>query len=397
MRAVEEGNPETMLGARALRAVLSVALAAGASQSFTQVAFRSEPPILVSDDPHQLAAADFDGDGKIDLIVGHGIDFRVNILHGLGDGRFIRSIDVSTGAAPISVATADFDGDGHADFVSANLYGSSVTVGLGSGNGKFPSLTTFATEAFPEEVQVADFDGDGHADIVVASENQVTLLINDGSGGFAAIPGPATRGFTRGSSSVAAADLTGDGAIDLVTSNYRPRDTISVLIGHGDGTFDPPVDYAAPGAVKVVVGDVDGDGVPDVVVADDIHSTVSILRNLGDGSLETTAVYDVPCCPEWIMLADINHNGTLDIAAFNAGGIAFLFGAGDGSFRAPVSVANTGNAHRGIAIDLNGDGRSDLAFSSLGSEVNVLINTAETGISGPRVQVEAIPGLPPYR
>ncbi|HEV7490332.1 MAG TPA: VCBS repeat-containing protein, partial [Rhodanobacteraceae bacterium] len=75
------------------------------------------------DDPHQLAAADFDGDGHTDLIIGRGIESRVTILHGMGDGRFIPMVDVPTGYAPISVATADFDGDGHVDFVSANLYG----------------------------------------------------------------------------------------------------------------------------------------------------------------------------------------------------------------------------------------------------------------------------------
>jgi hypothetical protein len=203
------------------------------------------------------------------------------------------------------------------------------------------------------------------------------------------------RDAIRGASSVAAADLTGDGAIDLVTSNYRPGDTISVLIGHGDGTFDAPVDYAAPGAVKVVVGDVDGDGTPDVVVADDAHSTISILRNLGDGSLETAAVYGVPCCPSWITLADINHDGALDIVIVQPNGIALLFGAGDGSFRAPVSVPGTANANRGIAIDLDGDGRLDLAFSSQLSEVGVLINTAETGIKGPGARVAPILALPP--
>lgn|GEM_PF-1568019 len=169
-------------------------------------------------------------------------------------------------------------------------------------------------------------------------------------------------------------DLNGDGIPDLVTSNYvtTGSGTISVLIGNGDGTFRTNVDYPALSyAFGMALGDLNGDGAPDLVVANHSASTVSVYLNNGDGTFAAKTDYSVPSgTSEYAVLGDFNGDGYLDIATNNYGGVAILLGHGDGTFAA-ATYYGTGSAYGyGLASgDFNEDGILDLVASNSGTGV----------------------------
>ena len=182
----------------------------------------------------------------------------------------------------MSVAAVDFNGDGKSDLVTANPDETAANVLLGNGNGTFQAEQTFGTGTHPCSVSVGDFNGDSRSDLVTAdyNDNTTSVLLGNGDGTF-----QAKYPFATGSSprSVAVADFNGDGKSDLVTADYSDGKA-SVLFGNGNGTFQAKHSYntgAYPYAVAV--DDFNGDGVKDLVSAD---NTATVL--LGNGTTSTT-------------------------------------------------------------------------------------------------------------
>ena len=154
----------------------------------TVLSFFTSPTFAVGTSPDAQAVGDFNGDGKPDLVVVNQGANTMSVLLGNGDGTFQPKTDYATGTSPEGVAVGDFNGDGKADVAVANTGSDSVSILLGNGDGTFQPRTDIALPLTPVALTVGDFNGDGKADIAVATENStsddVTMLIGNGNGTF---------------------------------------------------------------------------------------------------------------------------------------------------------------------------------------------------------------------
>jgi hypothetical protein len=182
-----------------------------------------------------------------------------------------------------------------------------------------------------------------------------------------------------GAASVATADLNGDGILDLAVANYYSN-TVSILLGNSDGTFQPQVDYSTgSGPDSVAVGDFNGDGKLDLAVRNNGASTVSILLGNGDGTFQPHADYATGLYPQRLVAADFNGDGKLDLAVTTSvSSVSILLGNGDGTFQPHVDYS-TGPGGLGVAThDFNGDGKLDLAVSNTSAEtVSILLGNGD--------------------
>ena len=245
------------------------------------------------------------------------------------------------------------------------------------GDGTFGAKTA-NTAPICHSVALGDLNGDGILDMVTAdygvsgSGSSVFVLFGKGDGTFAAGVSYATGG---GPSCVALGDLNGDGVLDIVTTDYGTY-TVSALIGRGDGSFGEKTSYATGAEPQsVALGDLNGDGVLDLVTADNWGNTLSVFIGKGDGTFSATISY-AAVSPAAITLGDVNGDGVLDMVAANTSdSTADVFiGNGDGTFRAKTSYA-TGSTPSSVSLgDLNGDGFLDLVTADSSSNtVSVLI------------------------
>ena len=174
-------------------------------------------------------------------------------------------------------------------------------------------------------------------------------------------------------------DLNGDGIPDLVTSNLG-NSTLSVLIGNGDGSFQAPMDYAvANNPFGLALGDVNGDGFPDIAVAFQTHPDVEVLLGKGDGTFQVAQANVTSERTYYVALADLNHDGNLDIVTTDNGlGVAVMLGNGDGTFLGEQTYA-AGLFNYGLTVgDFNGDGNIDVAASDYSSgTISVLLGNGD--------------------
>ncbi len=229
----------------------------------------------------------------------------------------------------------------------------------------------------PRGMVVADFNGDGKPDVAVVNraDNTVSILLGNGDGTFSAAATYPT-GFDP--IAIAVGDFNGDGKLDLVTAN-RAAYTISILLGNGDGTFATNVDYTTgTEPMAVAVGDFNGDGFLDVAEANNADNTVSIYLGVGNGTLQPPVIYSVGSGPIAIVTGDFNGDGNLDFAVANSGSnnLAVLLGKGDGTFISAAFYATAADPDGLVATDLNGDGKLDLVSANNGANnIAVLLNS----------------------
>jgi hypothetical protein len=179
-----------------------------------------------------------------------------------------------------------------------------------------------------------------------------------------------------GPGALAVGDFNGDGLMDVVTANASAN-TVSVLLGHGDGTFAPHSDYAVEGApTSIVVGDFNGDGKLDIATLSGFdNAVVSVLLGLGDGTFKPFITTTAGTQGGSIAVGDFNGDGKLDVAVSdNSIGVDIMLGKGDGTFQAPVGYATAADPRMVVVADFNGDGKLDLATTNAGSEtISVLL------------------------
>lgn len=338
-----------------------------------------------------VAVADFNGDGKLDVAVasfdsiGEG---NVSILLGNGTGTLNAATNYPAGNHAVSVAVGDFNGDGSLDLAVANFGGPGVSILLGTGSGSFGAATSVAVTAQlnPMRVVVGDFNGDSKLDLAVvigspsnAIPGYVSVLLGNGNGTFGA---PTEFGVGAAPRSVAIGDFNGDGKLDLVVANNLSS-SVSVLLGDGTGSFGVATDFVVQNSpIAVAVGDFNGDGKLDLAVAS--NTSVSILLGNGFGSFGTA----IPVVIDPVAGADItsmtavdfNGDGKLDLAvgsATGSGSIVVLIGDGAGSFgTTSYFVALGNNVITYVAVgDVNGDGKADLLVANQ-NVVSIALNTS---------------------
>src|SRR3984885_12132398 len=233
--------------------------------------------------PETVAVGDFNGDGRMDVVVGNTLAISsstISVLLGKADGTFAPAVDYTVNGNPYSVAVGDFNGDGKLDIAIAdNLeLTEGVDVMLGNGDGTFKAPVTYATANDPRMVVVADFNGDGKLDLATINDQSetVSILLGTGTGTFGAHTDFPTK--QEGCISIGAGDLRNKGLIDLV-AGCQTLGQVVVLLGNGNGTVKTPKDYAVPaGADMVALGDFNGDGKLDVAVTNGASTgSVSVL------------------------------------------------------------------------------------------------------------------------
>jgi hypothetical protein len=336
-----------------------------------------------------IAVADVNGDGKPDLLALNECGNNacslssLSVLRGKGDGTFGQVTTYrSLGWNAVALAAADLNRDGKQDVVVVNRLSNTVDTLLGNGDGTFQPVVTYNSGAiWANAVEIADVNGDGNLDLLVANEAgtqvngnyttlDVSVLLGNGDGTFQAAVAYDSSGTSL--SSIAVGDLNRDGKPDLVVAidcggllNCANPGVVGVLMGRGDGTFPSVVTYGS-GATDpgwVAVGDVNGDGSPDLVVANRSGS-VGVLLGNGDGTFQPAVTYSSGG-GQSVKIADMNGDGKPDLLMVAGGSVVVLLGNGDGTFQSPVTFNSGGTYSASLAIaDLNGDGRLELAVAN---------------------------------
>ena len=205
----------------------------------------------------------------------------VSILRNAGNGTFVNVGRPKVGTKPWSICAADFTGDGRLDIATANYASNDVSFVRNLGSGIFSTAWHYAVGSGPKGVVAADFDGDGRPDLASANSgsNSVTILMNIGG----VFSNGSDYGAGQGPEAVCVANFDADGKLDLAVANYG-SDNVSIIRGIGDGTFSEAVDYAVGSqSTALCAADFDGDRKPDVATANTSSGSISIAINNGSG------------------------------------------------------------------------------------------------------------------
>ncbi len=326
-----------------------------------------------------VCIADLNGDGNPDILVAsYENDIvkpvgEIEVLMGKGDGTFVAAVDyVIPGAYPRAIYTGDFNGDGHVDLaVAVTTTSSNITLGLAiylnKGDGTFrsgqrtPNLVPFGT---------ADFNRDGKLDLIVGNSsgqdtNSVSILYGAGNGTFIHAGPVFNPSGPVVVIDVAIADFNEDGYPDAAVTTDR----MNILLSHPDGSFTPvSPSPSIDGGSSVVAGDFNRDGHMDLAVLTGFpQAQVNVLSGRGDGTFSYRSIYGSDGAngygPGGIGVADLNHDGYLDLITTNSSGtFSPMFGKPGGTFNAELSTGpGWNNAVSTVSGDFNSDGIPDVA------------------------------------
>lgn len=349
--------------------------------------FRPRSDYQAGPSPDATALADLNGDGRPDLVTANREGGTVSVLLNRGDGSFgaPRDFSIGSGALP-ALAIADLNGDGKPDLVVG--HGNVVSVLLGNGDGTFRPKQDYGTSGLGVgSVAVADLNGDGKPDLAAAAVSHTARLVvflDNGDGTF-----QAPRDYGGGGDNLSVGDLNGDGRPDLVTSFTGCCVGVAVSLNRGDGTFGLPRRYGGSGgivpatgggAVSTQIADLNGDGRPDLVLGD-VEAAglygigLTVLLNRGDGTFGSRRDYRGAGDTDSIGIGDVNGDGRPDLAIADASlsRVSLFLNKGHGRFQVrrdyPTDVLPVGIA----VADLNGDGRQDF-LTTTDRTVSVLLN-----------------------
>lgn len=423
-----------------------IGLGSGTFKPATSTSITENLTVAVSLSSLNAALADFNSDGKPDLALPMS-NFGLYLLTNLGNGVFqteAKSLDPGTfGEGAGVVAVGDVNGDKKLDvlYTKGDNQSGTLAVALGNGDGTLQTPTGYTLGRMPDSVAVGDLNGDGFADIAVSHtlyNNFVSVLLNYGDGTFLPRVDYAA-GYAGLATTVAMADLDADHDLDLVVTNGGEK-TISVLRNNGNGTFQSKVDYITGlasfdlafgdldsngsldiavsvgagsnggallfndgtgnfptirrltwGLQAVTVGDIDGDGHPDIATSDllsTIPNTLATLRNAGNGSFPNRVglAPSADSQTKSLTLVDLDKDNRSELIAADAfSGVKIFANKGDGTYREPVGylVGNNDAAYAIATGDMNGDGKIDLITTlrgKVGNRVTVLLNTSTSPI-----------------
>jgi len=357
------------------------------------------PPSDVATAVGAVVAGDYDGDGKADLaayVVG-----GVEVLFGNGDGTFDSTPNPMQPGRPLG---SDFNGDGLSDrvqlFVPTWPTEYYLTVLESGGDGTFDPVDYDLTTRRPFSVLPADWNGDGHTDLAVRQMGRIAFFLSDAEGSLRGIrhydkPPSTTMGLDLYGATIG--DWNGDGKLDLAESDYN-QNRVCVRLGSGDGSFQPPVNCAAASfPQELSTADWNGDGRADLLVVNNVvivglgpmmHLTVLLGR--GDGTFDP-----LPMDPRYIVVGkiatgDIDADGKPDFVGLSSTSYVAIFrGNGDGTFQSSGSVRYEGSTFRVDLADVNSDGKLDIV-NLVGATFSVALGngdgTFQAATTGPRTE-----------
>jgi hypothetical protein len=325
--------------------------------------------------PTILATGDFNGDGKLDLAVANGSTHSIQIMLGNGDGTFTTGTSFSVGSsptsAPTSIVAADFNGDGKVDLAVGVSPDSIVDIYLGDGTGNFTLVNTLTNVINPTSLAVNDLNQDGKQDLLIANgeDNTISEYLGLGNGGFRIQTTPLATALSA-PVQIALSDLNNDGYADVMIVNNK-NNTITILPGKGTGAFGNAATLtlsAAPAAI--VTGDFNVDGKIDIAV---VSSTGVVTVYLGNGNdtFQTGVAYPVGAGADSIAVADVNGDGFLDLVTANstAGTVSVLLGTGTGTFGTHTDYTAGAGAQSVVIGDFNNNGKLDFATADATANV----------------------------
>ncbi len=339
--------------------------------------FRSLPDISVAAGSlSSIVSRDLNKDGKIDLMITQPAQKLVSVLMGNGNGTFAPPVSYPVGSEPISTVVADVNGDGVADLIVLNQGSNTFSVLAGNGDGSFKNSTDYIAGSTPIAAVAGDFYGNGHVDLAIVdyASQSVSLPLGAGDGTF-----KTARSYSAGQQpiSIASGNLNGDKILGLVVANYCGSDiscntagSVAVFLADDNAVYRLSSTYdVGAGPVSVALADVNGDKKLDIVAVNRLDNTVSILLGVGDGTFGQAITFVVGGAPVAVAVGDFNKDGKPDLAVLEdcgaatcsqPGSLEILLGAGDGTFRnasvypagySPVALA-AGALHPGAAPSL---------------------------------------------
>jgi uncharacterized protein (TIGR03437 family) len=324
------------------------------------------------------AAGDFNGDHKLDVVTLNSLSNYMQVWLGNGDGTFQPSTTYTVGPDPTSLVIGDFNRDGTLDLAAiSGPLPSTISIFLGKGNGTFqPEVNYIPTGNAIKSLAMADFNGDGNIDLAISSQvlnrqTGVYVVLGNGDG---TLQTPPTYKTGKNPQTAAIGDLNGDGIPDLAVAS-NGSNTVSVLLGKGNGTFQPAVDYpAGQGATGVAIADFNGDGNPDIVTANVAVGSVSLLLGNGDGTFQSQKKTSIMFGAIALATGDFNKDGKQDVVVLGIIGVTILLGNGDGTFQDGVNYGTRSGLGNVVVADFNGDGNADLAVSNTSSNaISILL------------------------
>jgi hypothetical protein len=352
---------------------------------------------------NQVAIGDVDGDGLNDLVSLYGQQYYgtlgvVSVLLQKPDGTLQPASNFSAGNSSVAMGVADFNTDGRADVVVANYGDGTASALLATGDGNLRGIRVSTIPVTWSALASGDFDGDGLTDFLALAPGSLTFLPSDGEGHLSV--GPVTPVSATSPAGLLAADLDGDGKLDAVASDYNEQ--VAVLLGHGDGSFDPPTYYSTSGFGTSfgVSGDFNGDGKLDFAVFNYNSGNVDVFLNQGAGTFANAGNFLVTHSPANFVSADLNADGFADLVIPNgaccnaAASVSVFLSNGDGTFQPAVDYP-TGTFPLWAATgDFNEDGKPDLVTAnSNAANLSLLLGDGNGGFLPPSLVAIGFPAI----
>ena len=328
----KDGNPD-IVAANKTDGTLSILFGNGDGTFQTQTTITIPVGTTAAANPSAVATGDFNGDGNQDIAVADMTNDRVLILLGNGDGTFQAPVAYPTGSNPVALLAQDFDGEGQPDLAVVNrgdgTTPGSVSILIGDKvnniqNGIFGAKIDYPVGVAPSAIAAGTLITNGFTSLAVTNtgDNTVSILLGNGSGtlpdGTFSVPAaPAPAAFATGASpaGVAIADFNNDGKPDLAVTYATDTagNSVSILLGNGDGTFATANNFAAgSGPVGIVAAAFAGSNI-DLAVADETGNNVDVLVGNGDGTFATPISLPTGNGPAALAAADLNNDTTLDL------------------------------------------------------------------------------------